>query len=493
MKIVIGNVQCHVLVGGRDNLVDPDLMTKFREYLRVKVPGAFFANKQLKWHWDGYRYFITPGGKMATGFLPVFLKLIEEDYSDLEVEIIDERENLPKFCSIFQPRVGPITINEGYIHQKQLIEAYDHYIIFRGQGIYFPRGVVDAATNSGKTVVIAGIFLNIADPDKKMLVIIHRKTVYRELLEFFQQVFGEVGEINDQKYVIKHVSLAMIQSLSRKIDDPNVKKDLAQFTVLAVDEAHRAGAAMYAKTLVHCQAGVRIFVSGSAFDSDDIVSKMIIVGLSGPRLSVVTKKEMMDKGISTPVKVKIHLCNTILREPILNYDDCIKRLIHESVERVSLVAKIIKERMSIGPILICVEETRHGEFLYSNLKDQFMIELTHSKDPNLIQKVDAFRTGDLDVIIATGVLKEGVNLPKIRTIIDCAGGQAKINIKQRMGRGERLFKEKTEIEYHDFYDVGRYVSKHSIKRMKIYRDEELEVSCDFNEKDVKRLQSIVIN
>jgi superfamily II DNA or RNA helicase len=492
MKLIIENVKCKVLVGGRDLLVDQNLMERFREYMRVKVPGSFFAAKKLRYHWDGYRYFITPGGLMATGFLPVFLKMVEEDYPDLEVEIIDERGDIPQFKSDFQAKIGPITINDGYIHQKDLIEAYNHFITFRGQQIYFPRGVVDAATNSGKTVVISGIYLNLTG-EQRMLVVIHRKTVYRELLEFFQQVFGEVGEINDQHYSVKKVTLCMIQSLYRKIDEPNVRKDLAQFTVLAVDEAHRAGAAMYSKTLVHCQASVRVFVSGSAFDSDDVVSKMIIVGLSAPKLATVTKREMMDKGISVPVKVKIHLCNTILREPTIDYDDCIKKLIHQSVERTAIVSQIIKERMSAGPIVVYVEETQHGLFIYEQLKDQFNIELTHSKDPNIIQKIDAFRSGDLDVIIATGVLKEGLNLPLIRSIIDCSGGQSKINIKQRLGRGERLSEGKTEFEYHDFYDVGRYVQSHSMKRIKIYQSEDLPVEMDFDLKNAKRLTSVVIN
>ena len=378
-----------------------------------------------------------------------------------------------------------------YNHQKDLIEAYNHFISFRGQSIYFPRGVVDAATNAGKTAVMAGILLNL-EGEQSMLVVIHRKTVYRELLTFFTEVFGEIGEINDQRYSIKRVTLCMIQSLYSKIEDPNVKKDLSTFTVLCVDEAHRAGAVSYSKTLVHCGAGVRVFVSGSAFDSDDIVSKMIIVGLSGPKLATVTKREMMDKGISTQVSVHIHLCNTILREPVLDYDDCVKKLIHESIERVSIVAGIIRERKEIGPILVCVEQTQHGEFLYSKLKDQFNIELTHSKDSDLIRKIDAFRLGELDVIIATGVLKEGVNLPKLTTIIDCSGGQSKINIKQRMGRGERLSEGKTGFEYHDFYDVGRYVQLHSLHRMKIYQSEELDVLCNFELKDTRRLTNIII-
>jgi superfamily II DNA or RNA helicase len=220
---------------------------------------------------------------------------------------------------------------------------------------------------------------------------------------------------------------------------------------------------------------------------------MIIVGLSGSRLATVTKKEMMEKGISTKVTVKIHLCNTILREPTLDYDDCIHRLIFNSIERISIMTKIIRERKEFGPILICVEQTQHGEFIYQRLKDLFNIELTHSKDSDLVRKIDAFKNGELDVIIATGVLKEGVNLATLATIIDVSGGRSKINIKQRMGRGERLSEGKTGFEYHDFYDIGRYVQGHSLQRLKIYQSEELDISYDFDLKNAKKLTSVVIN
>jgi superfamily II DNA or RNA helicase len=498
MKIILGSVKTRVLVGGTDILVDGNMMGNIRSYLSVKVPGSFHANKYLKYHWDGFHYFITPKGSMATGFLPLLLRFIEEEYPTLNVEIIDERGELPRFTSEFIPQIGALVINEQYIHQKHVIQAYNHWITFRGQQIYFPCGVADASTNAGKTAIIAGIFLNLIG-DQSMLIIIHSKPVYRELLQYFTSVFGEIGQINDKNYFIKCVTLAMIQTLNRRIEDINVKKDIGQFTMLAVDEAHRAGAKQYTHSLVHCNAPVRVFVSGSAFDSSDIVAKMIIVGQSGPRLIKVAKKELMDKGISVPVKVKIHLCNTILRAPVLIRDECMEKLVYRSVERASIMLKIIKERISVGPILVAVERTKHGEFLLEfltrfsqGLFDRCNIELTHGKDKGLIQKVDAFKNGEIDVLVVTGTLREGVNMPLTQTIIYAVGGESGIYIRQWMGRGERISESKAEFEFHDFYDIGKYVDYNSLHRLKIYKAENLSVEMDFEKKDLRKVKSIVI-
>jgi len=490
MKIILGNVQSQLQVGGTDFLIDPDLMTRFREYLSIKVPGSFFAAKKLKFRWDGMKYFVTPGGKMATGFIPNLLKFIEEVYPDLDVEIIDDRGELPQFKEEFVAKVGPITINEGYIHQKEMIMSLRNDISFRNQLIPFYRGIVDGATNSGKSVVIAGLFLNI-EGNQKMLVVIHRKAIYRELLQFFTEVFGEVGQINDQNYFIgKQVTLAMIQTLHSRLDDPNTKKDLAQFTILACDEVHAGGSKMYSSTLVHCNASIRVGTSGTSFDSNDIISKMVVVGLFGPKLKTVSKREMMDKGISAPVTVYMHLVNTILRQPIITYDDHIKYLIHESVERVSIMAKIIKEK---SPVLISVAKTQHGLFIQEQLRQLGVrVELTHSQDKDIIPRVDAFRNGEIDCLISTGTLREGVNMPRVRVTIFAEGMKGKISIKQWMGRGERLHESKDSMEFHDFMDIGKFCQSHSLKRLKVYQDENLPVVLDFDKKDLKNMRSVVV-
>jgi superfamily II DNA or RNA helicase len=491
MKIIIGNVQSRLSIGGTDHLVDPGLIDNLREYMSIDVPGLFFANKKLRWHWDGKKYFLTREyGKFATGFLPVLLRYIEEVYPDLDVEIIDERGELPKFKKEFISKVGPITITDGYIHQKEMILSLRNDISFRDQLIPFYRGVIDGATNSGKSAVIAGLFLNI-EGNQKMLVVIHRKAIYRELLEFYTQVFGEIGQINDTHYSIgERVTLAMIQTLHIRIEDSNTKKDLAQFTILACDEVHVGGSKMYSSTLVHCNASVRVGTSGTSFDSNDTISRMVIVGLFGPKLKTVSKREMMDKGISAPVTVYIHLVNTILRQPLVTYDDHIKYLIHESIERVSIIAKIIKEK---SPVLISVAKTQHGIFIQDHLQQLgIKSELTHSKDKNIIPKVDAFRNGEIDCLISTGTLREGVNLPRIRVTIFAEGMMGRISIKQWMGRGERLHESKDSVEFHDFMDIGKFCQTHSLKRLKVYQDENLPIILDFDKKDLKNMRSIVI-
>jgi len=493
MKIIVDSIQTRVIIGGSDYLVDFKLFEVLRNYMSVEVKGSFFAAKHTKFNWDGKRYFLTPSGKMATGFLPVFLKFLEEEYPDVEIEIEDKRGSIPVFKKDFVTQIGELTINEQYEHQKFAIQSLNNYINFRGQKIYFPRGVIDAATNAGKTNIMAGTLLNL-EGEHNMLVIIHRKPVFRQLCQFFRETFNEeIGEINDKKKTFKHITIAMIQSLDAHIGESSILNYLSSVELLAVDEAHRAGSKMYAKVISRCPAPIRLFVSGSSFDSDDPVSRMTIVGLSGNRLFNIKKRELMDKGISTPVVIHMHLSNTILHYPIIAYDDCLNCLIYESSERISLMSKIIRDRVTAGPVLIIVEKAEHGKYLFSNLvAEGFNIEMTYSEDKDIRGKIEAYTAGDFDILISTGVLKEGINMPLISTIINAAGGKSKIFLKQWLGRGERLSFTKSVVEFHDFYDIGKFVQKHSMERIALYKQEELEIVYHYDQSIIKRMRLTVV-
>ena len=487
MQIIIENVKSRLLIGGADNLVDPKLIDHLRDYFSVEVPGAFFARKHLKYHWNGKKYFLTEKGAFATGFLPTMLKFLDEEYKDLEVKIVDRRENLVHFKPDFVHKIGNQTM---YDHQVAVIKAYNNHIKFREYTIPFYQGIADCATNAGKSLIMSGTLMNL-EGEPSMLVIIHRKTIYRELVEYFESVFGEVGQINDQNYKIgKRVTIAMIQSLSRKIDQATTLCDLAKIQVVCVDESHYSGSAMYSKVLVHVNAPVRMGLSGSAIDSNDIVSKMVIIGLFGPRLSIIAKRELMDKGISTPVTVYMHLVNTVLHQPILEYEDCIQQLIYESAERINIIANLIKDRTNV---LIAVDKIKHGEYIQEQLRQRgILVELTHSKDRDIEGRVARFKTGELPVIISTGVLKEGVNIKILRCLIYCVGNQSKISVKQWMGRTERLYDGKESVEFHDFFDIGPFVNKFSKTRLKTYYDENLPVMLDFDLHDAKKMRQVIV-
>jgi len=493
MKIIINNIATKIISSGQDDLYYSGIFTELRNYLSVNVPGAFFTPAYKRRGWDGKRYFLTPGGKMATGFLPLLLKHIDRDYPDLQVEIIDDRGDVPKFRSEFKSNIGPIKINKEYEHQRRMIESMNSFIEFRDSIIPFPRGIINASTNAGKTAAMAGVHLNL-DGDYSMLVLIHRKDIFTQLVTFFEEVYGEVGVINMKKYDPKNITVGMIKTVFNRLESSvNVKKDLAKFDVVAVDECHLAGSKTFTKVLQNVQASVRVFVSGTPFDSDAIVNKMMAIGLSGPELIHISKRELMDKGISLKAKIYMHLCHEYVGlVPEFNYDVAIDTRIHKSAKRAAIMADICRKHK--GSTLIAVNEIEHGQLLYASLQLLGIksIAFVHGTDKERDSKIQDFKDGKIQVLISTQILKEGVNIPIVSNIIYAAGKKAKVDIKQWMGRGERLHGKKTEFTMHDFYDIGEYVEAHSKKRLVTYKDEKLEVITDYDRKSIRKIKQMTL-
>jgi hypothetical protein len=297
-----------------DNVQAPSLINDLRDYMSVPVPGAFYSMAYKKRQWDGKKYFITPKGKFATGFLPLIFRYLNEEYPDLKVEIIDDRANPLKFQKATVTEVNGVSIEGKYEHQSRVVELFNHSLEFRGKEIFYPRGIVDAATNAGKTTIFAALYANIAGKNKRMLLVINRKKIFVQLVEYFSTIYAEVGTINDKSYSISTVTIAMAQTLSNRLkSNPAVREDILQFNVLGVDESHYASSATYRNILKYCAgAYMRFFLSGTALDKPEVIDNLINISSSGPKLGAISKVELMNKGISTPVSVKLYLCNTLL-------------------------------------------------------------------------------------------------------------------------------------------------------------------------------------
>lgn len=200
---------------------------------------------------------------------------------------------------------------------------------------------------------------------------------------------------------------------------------------------------------------------------------------------------MMDKKMSTPVKVHIHLNKTLLTKPTVDYDALRDECIHYSMEKVNIMWDIIKN--SEGPKLIAVKFIHHAQFIYDNLvrldsEGKYLIDIIHGQDKLQAEKYDAWKKGGIDIIISTSVLKEGLNMPLTSHIIYAAGGASFIDIKQWMGRIERLDKSKDYTYFHDFFDIGKWIMNHSIKRLGAYKAENLDVTTHFDVDEARKLR-----
>jgi len=493
MKLILGNVSSRAVFGGKDNLLDFDPMKELTEFLRIKADGYEHSPLYKEGKWDGYRYFITKDGRFATGYLVGVGKFLED--LGVSIEIDDQRGELPKLREDLDGFIGMIKNSKGIpelweaseannrLYQLDMAAKINKYITVGGQEIYFPRGIFDAATNAGKNSLVALINNNL-DRKYETIFMVSDQTIYKQAVDFFSDVIGEpVGQVKSGKFAPKKFTVCMVKTLYNMAKKSvNVKKWLDSIEVLYVDESDESGAKQYSKVLSLTNAGMRVFVSGTPLDSKR-VNNMISLGLSGQVLAKITNKYLMDEGHSQRLKVKI-LLNSTNAGYFLSYGEEMEKLIYQSKERIRLIYEVL-EKHEGEPTLITFIDKYHGYFMYHHLKyllPDRVIEIVHGTSKDREKIISDFKAGEIDVLLASTILERGANIPVIRVGIRAAGGKSVTKSKQIAGRFTRHDGVNDEVLMYDFYDVGKYLAKHSRDRIRTYKKEEFDVEYMFEEK-----------
>ena len=110
-------------------------------------------------------------------------------------------------------------------------------------------------------------------------------------------------------------------------------------------------------------------------------------------------------------------------------------------------------------ILILVNQIEHGEYLLSQL-DKLDVIFIHSKAKD--------KDFNHQIIIATSILDEGIDLPDREIIVLAGAGKSSIKITQRIGRVLRTHPNKKKALIVDFVDDAKYLDKHYKKRKEMY-------------------------
>jgi len=425
--------------------------------LSYKVPNSRFTYSQ-----EEYRSMLTKKGAFKTGFLQSVVSRLKE--IGCEVLIKDQRLNKFYVTDICQD------LPAGDLRERQ---ADVMRSIFADHNSY--RGIIDAATNFGKNWLIAAIVKTV-ESNSKVVITIHRQELFAQLYEFMTQCGIDVslyGTYKGKKYSeLGNVTLVMYKTLLTNIQSTEIQSHLKTTGTVIVDEAHRAAAKEYYTVLSYIEAYCVFYLSGTPFtgvDSHDLN----MVGDSGEVIAKITNQDLISDGVSQKPIIKFFKI-TETGMPLFGYQDELLELWY-STHRLSIIKKIIAEDIDRNT-LIAVKTKDHGEFLLTELsKLNTTVEFVQSNDPERSAKISSFRDGVTKVLITTEILKEGVNLPNIRNLINAAEGKSIVWLKQFLGRALRHDGVNESVNVYDFIDVGRYTKEHSEERLSIYKKEGFDI------------------
>lgn len=473
VKIILRNDKAKIVCSARDLIT-----LRSQKEFRIKVKGAWFASSYRNRSWDGYANYITEAGYFMVGLFPAIIKKLNE--LDFEYEVEDVRETL---------RPGKVRTDFG----KLQLRGYQKDAVFsivtnRVDGIPFQRGVLNEATNAGKTLIAASLFHTYPDY-AKLIFIVNREHLYKQVKkELVQDKLvdpREIGYIGKDGVKAGRFMVCMAQTLAKNIH--KFKHLLEEGDICLVDECHYGSSPTYKYILGHLEnCSVRVGMSGSPFKHKDKNKNMRILSFFGPETHITTNKDLIDQGFSTPPIVTILEGNTQVRINGDYKEEETQGLI-KSKERNGRVLKRTRHHIKKGryPLLLIAKYHNHTELLYKKVKKAFpdlKVNYIHVKVKDRLKRLEDFRAGKIDILVSSKLIKEGQNLPLIRAMVLACGGDSLIDIIQLVGRGLRKHKSKKVVYIDDFYDLGFYLQRHSKHRVKELKAQKFKVIEKYGKK-----------
>ncbi len=399
-------------------------------------------------------------------FLAGFTHRVGTHFTKLGYDILLKNVNRVRLVDE-EPYLNGIELRED---QKRLIK----------RAVTEQRGLIVSPTGSGKTIMIAGV-LSCLDwtEEPTVLVLCHNTSLLSQLNEELSR-FGYdcvlLGGGNKLTYSSEdyrgRVIISTVQSAART--------DMAKFEnvdVVIVDEAHHVHKlkSQYFDVLSQIPARMRLGFTATPRTEDG--PQMIAEGLLGPILDQITVEEGIENGILAKPKIKLIKIpfNQNIRD-IRAYQAVYEHGVVFNLRRNRIIGKTVMGLVEEGKtVLIYVNQIDHGHNLLLTLEDMGYMDAVFIRGETETDKRDFVKRNlndkAVNVVIATTIWKEGVNIPTLDVIVNAAGSKSEIAVLQTVGRGFRKAKGKDEITIVDFFDPSHpYLISHFGERITLYMD-----------------------
>jgi len=444
MWIEIGMVKCRV--------------TNATEAESSWVAGYLSFKDVAKANGRSVSLFNVMNGTFPGGLLPLLMDAAKRD--GIKIELLDRRKS----------RIAPdeaADIAWLYDYQKEAVEAC----------VANKRGIVRAPTGSGKGDMIVGLVRRLPG---RWLFLVHRDN----LVEQQQARFARINKSSLPNVLSRTppktwelsrgINLMTLQSLAAGIrrDRPGVDAALANLDGVILDECHVAPADVYFNAINRCPAEYRLGFSGTPLDRTDNRSLMAIAAL-GKVIYSVKAKTLIDRGVlAAPMITMVPVNQTVSKGARQDgYHGVYDEIVTSSVVRNERIVEIA--RTAPKPCMIFVKIIDHGKALKKMLEQAgISCEFVWGNTKSEARKaaVTRLERRDSDVMVASVVFQEGVDIPTLESVIIGSGGKSIIAALQRIGRGMRTNGgTKNTFEVFDILDLGTpMMERHSRRRMNTY-------------------------
>lgn len=394
--------------------------------------------------------------KFYTGYINRIKKYCSNNNLTLEID--------DSFIEFLEPERDPYLSGKNIKTGKY---SYEQGLI--NLAIKNQRGIILAATGSGKTALMLGILS--CFPSYRALFLADSHT---PISQFKEGLKNHRNDIN-----IDNISISTIQALNNK----NPKEYETEYDIILIDEVHSGFGtgdnfsvpkSMYGKVLKVSQAPIRLGFTATLPDSK--IAQLNLEGLLGPVIGTFDFQEGIERGVIVKPIIKVRKLPKNSNLKRLSYSDVYNEGVVNNRALNRFIVEDAKHDIESGlSTLILVTEIAHAENILkiAKLYNLDLIFVRGSTDKDVREEIrHAMIDKKIMGVIATAVFKKALDIPTLGSVINGCSGKSESQLLQIIGRGVRSAEGKTGVIIRDYFNPSnRYLVEHFGHRLSIYFEE----------------------
>jgi superfamily II DNA or RNA helicase len=438
--IIVDNKKCK-LEG-----FDADQTKKLKGFLSFRLAGYEYT-PAYRMGWNGYTYLLGKTNTFPSGLFSAVCNFL----TDLGVEFTTE-DNRPTYLYKefdISKRLTALGLSPRD-YQDRVVQAC----------VENPKGIIRAATGSGKTLIAALMTAKFGKANTVIYVI--GLDLLKQFHELFEEIFQEpIGWIGNGVCDVRRITIASIWTIGRSLDPKakeiivddaedeiydetqaeKIKRCLQDARIHILDECHIAASTTITTIHRHINPERIYGMSGTPWREDG--SEILCEGILGPLIIEISASELIKKGVlAKPIINFINVPKMYVESK--HYQGVYKEYVVDNDVRNDLIVSNTVKLLSKGYVpLVLFKNINHGKKLFRMFQAQGIdCDILHGND-NLDKRTaikDRITSGEQKLLLASTIFDIGLNLPILSALVLAGGGKSNIRALQRVGRVIRMYK-----------------------------------------------------
>ena len=336
------------------------------------------------------------------------------------------------------------------------------------------EGVAVMPTGSGKTVTACGL---IAEIGRTTLIAVHTKELlrqWREALARFLHV--DAGVIGAGKMQIEPVSVAMVQTLSSmaKNNRSAFSEIQRSFGVFIMDECHHAPAPNFNAVASRMPSARRYGLTATPRRQDGLEG--LLYAVMGPVVHEVKAERLVDEGHVMPFTVEE--VQTGWAPSVWDpeqYHIVMEEMVCDGARNGMIASHAVNAVLDERVPLVLTGRVEHA-LLLARMIDaagiNVRVAVGDQKSQKPAQRAAAIADvsdGRAECLVATTLADEGLDIPRLDTLLLATPSRGETKIAQRVGRIRRPMDGKPTPLVLDFVDQHYAFLNQAKARRKVYK------------------------